>query len=154
MHTTNSPQTNNQSPFVIQQPNNNLTPLPITKRTLYKNVLKINLNKHILVNGECYWKLGKPKWETAYHTPSLNKDGDIAWKILHNRITRPHQLHRWNKRGTPDCPWCPGTSGIIEHMFPNCPTVIDFWNQLTKTLHILLGPHPLQKKHILMDTLY
>jgi hypothetical protein len=34
-------------------------------------------------------------------------------------------------------------------MFLDYPTVIDFWNQLTKTLHKLLGPHPLQKNHIL-----
>jgi hypothetical protein len=30
-------------------------------------------------------------------------------------------------------------------MFLDCPTVIDFWNRFTKTLHKLLG----QKKHIL-----
>jgi hypothetical protein len=34
-------------------------------------------------------------------------------------------------------------------MFLDCPSVVDFWNQLTKILHELLGPHQLQKKHIL-----
>jgi exonuclease III len=76
-------------PFVIQQHNNNLTPLHIPKRTLYKNFLKLHLDQHVMVNGECHWKLGKPKWETAYHPPILSKDGDIAWKILHNSITTP-----------------------------------------------------------------
>jgi hypothetical protein len=33
----------------------------------------------------------------------------------------------------------------------DCPTLIDFWNQLTKTLHKLLRPHPLQEKHILYE---
>jgi hypothetical protein len=135
--------------FVIQQPNNNLTPLPMPKCTLYKNVLKLKLGKHVLVNGERHWKLGKPKRETVYHPPILSKDGDIAWKILHNKITTPQQLHRWNKRNTPDSPWCSGTSGTTAHMFLDCPSVIDFWNQLTKTLHKLLGPQQLQKKYIL-----
>jgi hypothetical protein len=34
-------------------------------------------------------------------------------------------------------------------MFFECPTAIAFWVHLTKTLHDLLGPHPLQKRHIL-----
>jgi hypothetical protein len=34
-------------------------------------------------------------------------------------------------------------------MFFDCPTVTAFWGRLTKTLHDLLGPHPLQKRHIL-----
>jgi hypothetical protein len=32
-------------------------------------------------------------------------------------------------------------------MFFDCPTT--FWGSLTKTLHDLLGPHPLQKRHIM-----
>jgi hypothetical protein len=130
--------------FVIQQSNNNLTPLPIPKRTLYKKFLKINLHKH--VNGECYWELGKPHWETIYHLPIFSKDGDIAWKILRNRITTPQPLHRWNKRSIPGCSWCPGTSGTTEHMFLDCHSVTEFWTSLTKTLHKLIGLHQLQKK--------
>jgi predicted XRE-type DNA-binding protein len=34
-------------------------------------------------------------------------------------------------------------------MFLDCPSVIDFWNQLTNILHKLLGPYQLQKKQIL-----
>jgi hypothetical protein len=102
-----------------------------------------------MVNGECHWQLGKPKWEAVYHHPILSKDGDVAWRILHNRIVTPQQLHKWGKRDTSDCPWCPGTTGTIDHMFFECPTAIAFWGHLTKTLHDLLGPHPLQKRHIL-----
>jgi hypothetical protein len=120
---------------------------------VYKTFLKFNLNKNVVVNGECYWKLGKPKWEAAYHPPILSKDGDIAWKILHNRITTPQQLYCWNKRDTPDCLWCPGTSGTTEHMFLDCPSVIDLWNQLTKILHKLLAPINCRRNTSSMDTL-
>jgi hypothetical protein len=34
-------------------------------------------------------------------------------------------------------------------MFFDCPTATSFWKSLTKTLHEILGPHPLQKRHIL-----
>jgi hypothetical protein len=34
-------------------------------------------------------------------------------------------------------------------MFFEWPTVTAFWGRLTKTLHDLLGSHPLQKRHIL-----
>jgi hypothetical protein len=34
-------------------------------------------------------------------------------------------------------------------MFFDSPTVTAFWGRLTKTLHDLLGPRPLQKRHIL-----
>jgi hypothetical protein len=52
---------NLQSYVNLKRPTNNLTPLLIPKYKFYKNFLKLNLNKHILVNGECYWKLGNPK---------------------------------------------------------------------------------------------
>ncbi|PNF28681.1 hypothetical protein B7P43_G07886 [Cryptotermes secundus] len=135
--------------FVIRQASNKLIPLPIPKRIVYSHLLKLNLNRHILVNGECSWNLGKPKWEALYHPPIISKDGDIAWRILHNRITTPQQLHRWKKKDTPNCPWCPGTSGTTEHMFLDCPHAVDFYNKLVNTLHKLLGPHTIQKKHIL-----
>jgi hypothetical protein len=36
-----------------------------------------------------------------------------------------------------------------QHKFLDCPTVTAFWGQLIKTLHDLLGPHPLQKRQTL-----
>jgi hypothetical protein len=63
--------------------------------------------------------------------------------------TTPQQLHKFNKRDTSDSPWCPGTIGTIDHIFFDCPTVTAFWKRLTKTLHDLLGPHPLQKRNML-----
>jgi hypothetical protein len=47
------------------------------------------------------------------------------------------------------CPWCQGTTGTIDHMFFDFPSVTAFWSRLAKILHELLGPHPLQKKLIL-----
>jgi hypothetical protein len=52
----------------------------------------------------------KPKWEAVYHHPTLIKDGDVAWWIPHNRIVTPQQVHKWNKRDTSDCSWCPCSS--------------------------------------------
>jgi hypothetical protein len=80
-----------------------------------------------MVNGECHWQLGKPKWEAVYHHPILSKDDTVAWRIQHNRIITPQKLHKWGKRDTSDCPWCPGTTGTIDHMFFECPTAIAFW---------------------------
>jgi hypothetical protein len=48
--------------------------------------------------------------------------------------------HQWSTRDTDYCPWCPGTTGTIDHMFFDCPSVT------AKLLHELLGPHPPQKK--------
>jgi hypothetical protein len=45
-----------------------------------------------MVNRKCHCQLGKPKWESVYHHPILSKDGDVAWRILHNRIITPQQL--------------------------------------------------------------
>jgi cell division protein FtsI/penicillin-binding protein 2 len=98
--------------------------------------------------GNCEWGMplatGKPKWEAVYHHPILSKDGDVAWRMI-----TPQQLHKWATRDTSDCPWCPGTTGTIDHIPFEWPTVTAFWGRLTKTLHDLLGPHPLQKRHIL-----
>jgi hypothetical protein len=76
--------------------------------------------------------------------------GNISWGILHNRIVTPKLLHQWSKRDTDYCPWFPGITGTIEHMFFDCPSVTAFWNRSAKLLHDLLGPHPLQKKLILI----
>jgi hypothetical protein len=81
-----------------------------------------------------------------YTHPILSKGDDVTWRIQHNRIITPQQLHKWGKRDTSDCP---GTTGTTDHMFFECPTVTVFWGHLTKTPHDLLGPHPLQKRHIL-----
>jgi hypothetical protein len=43
--------------------------------------------------------------------------------------------------------WCPGTTGTIDHMLFDCPSVTAFWNRLPKILHELL--HSLQKRLIL-----
>jgi hypothetical protein len=101
-----------------------------------------------MVNGECHWQLGKPQWKAVYHHPIMSKDGNISWMILYNRITTPQQLHKWGKRDTPDCPWCPGTTGT-EHMLLECSQVTAFWGRITKTLYALLGPHPMQKEQII-----
>ena len=102
-----------------------------------------------MVNGQCYWKMGKPNWKGLYHYPILSKDGDIAWRILHNSIVTPEKLHQWGRRTTPDCPWCTGIRGTLDHMFLDCPAVKNIWISATTILNKLLGPHPLQKKLIL-----
>jgi hypothetical protein len=74
--------------------------------------------------------------------PILSKDGDIAWRILHNGIVIPKLLYQWSKRDTDYCPWCPGITGTIDHMFFDFPSVTAFWNHLARLIHELLGPHP------------
>jgi hypothetical protein len=106
----------------------------------YNELFALNVDRQVMVNGQCHWQLGKPKWEAVYHHAILSIDGDVAWTILHSTIFTPQQLHKWGKRVIPDCPWSPGTT---DHMFFECPTVTAFWERLTKTLHDLLGPHPL-----------
>jgi hypothetical protein len=61
-------------------------------------------------------------WKGLYHYPIISKDGDIAWRILHNRIVTP-ELLQWGKRTTADCPWCPGIKGTLDHMLLDCPAV-------------------------------
>jgi exonuclease III len=135
--------------FVIQQTNHVTLSLPITRRILYQNFLQSNLNPHVPVTGESPWNLGKPNWEAVYQSPIQSKDGDITWKLLHNRIATPQMLYLWKKRGKPDCPWCPGTSGTTQHMFIECPSAKQLWDYLNPILQALLGPHTLNKKLIL-----
>jgi exonuclease III len=135
--------------YTILQPNGNLTPLPLPQNAIYRKFLSANSNKHVEVKGECHWNLGKPNWKAVYHQPILSQDGDIAWRILHNRIVTPDLLHRWSKRQTDDCPWCPGDTGTFDHMFFDCPSVQNIWARLAHILHRLLGPHPLHKRIIM-----
>jgi hypothetical protein len=120
----------------------------------YNKLFTLNVVREVMVNGECHWQLGKLKWEAVYLQPILSKDGVVVWRILHNRIITPQQLHKWGKGDTPDCPWCPGTTGTMDHMFFECPTVTAFWGRLTKTLHELLGPRPLQYQKMFRDQLH
>lgn len=83
----------------------------------------------------------------ASHHPILNKDVDIAWRILHKRTVTPQQLHQWSKRDRVDRRWRPGTT---DHMCLDCPSDTGFWNRSAKILyHGLLASQPLQKKRIL-----
>lgn len=43
-----------------------------------------------------------------------------------------------------DCRWYPGAARKMDHKLSECPTVTAFWRLLTKTLHEILGPRPLQ----------
>jgi hypothetical protein len=115
----------------------------------YNKIFILNTDGQVMVNGECYWQLGKSRWKAVYHHPILSKDGNVAWRIQHNNIIKPQQVHKWGKRDPSDCPWCPSTTDKIDHMYFECPTVTASWGHLTKTLNDLLGPHPLQKRHIL-----
>jgi hypothetical protein len=124
----------------MKPPNGQLTPLLIPRHTAYNKLFALKVDRQVMVNGECHWQLGKPKWETVYHRSILSKDGDVAWRILHNRIITSQQVQKWGKRDTTD---------IMDHMFFKCPTATAFWVRLTKMLHGLLGPRPLQKRHIL-----
>jgi hypothetical protein len=54
----------------------------------------------VAANGECQWKIGTPNWKAVYHYPIHSNDGDIEWRILHNRIVTPQQLHQWSNRKT------------------------------------------------------
>jgi exonuclease III len=135
--------------LVLQQTNTHTIPLPINRRSLYQNFLKTNLKQQPQVNGRCFWNLGKPRWEAAYQPPIQSKDGDIAWKLLHNRITTPQMLHLWHKRDTPDCPWCPGILGTTQHMFLDCPSAKELWSYVSPIVQALLGIHTLHKKLIL-----
>jgi hypothetical protein len=40
--------------------------------------LLILTQQQAMVNGESFWKIGKPSWEAVYHYPVDGKDGDIA----------------------------------------------------------------------------
>jgi hypothetical protein len=51
--------------FVIKQPNGLLIPLPIPRRKTYNTLFKSNVEEQAMVNGECHWQLGKPKWEAV-----------------------------------------------------------------------------------------
>jgi hypothetical protein len=85
------------SSFIIKQPNSQLTPLPIPRCKMY--IILFKLITDTTGNGQWRmpWALGKPKWEAVYHYPILSKDGNVAWRILHNRIIMPQQLHKWKK---------------------------------------------------------
>jgi hypothetical protein len=41
--------------------------------------------------GECYWKLYKPIWISLYQYPTDSKEGNIAWRFLHNAVVTPRR---------------------------------------------------------------
>jgi hypothetical protein len=52
--------------------------------------------------------------------PTDSKDGDFAWRFLHNTVVTPRRLYQWKNRKKEDCPWFDGVSGTIEHKFLEC----------------------------------
>jgi hypothetical protein len=89
---------------------------PISRKRVSEHCLHLALQQPA-VKGECYWKLYKPIWTSLYQYPTDSKDGDIAWRLLHNTVVTPRNLYQWEKRKRKECPWCDGVSGTIEHMF-------------------------------------
>jgi hypothetical protein len=87
----------------------------------------------------------KAPWEAVYLYPIDCKDGDVAWRMLHNRLVAQRLFHQWIKRVTDYCPRCHGTTGSLEHMFFDCPMATILRNRLTGILRQLLGTHDNQE---------
>jgi hypothetical protein len=121
---------------------------PISRKRVYEHCLNLALQQPA-VNGECYWKLDKPIWISLYQYPTDSKDGDNAWRFLHNTVVTPRRLYQWKKRKKDNCPWCDSVSGTVEHMFLECQHATRLWNQVEKLLERLLGSHNINRKIVI-----
>jgi hypothetical protein len=85
--------------YAIKQPNGWLP--SHTQKNDPQKIFPINLKR----TRNCQWGMPlankyTPNWGAVYLRPILSKDGDIAWRILHNRTVTPQLLHQLSKRDT------------------------------------------------------
>jgi hypothetical protein len=55
------------SSCVIKQQYGQLTPLPTPRSKTYNTLFQLIVDRQAVVNGECHWQLGNPKWEAPHH---------------------------------------------------------------------------------------
>ncbi|CAL5065864.1 unnamed protein product [Urochloa decumbens] len=49
------------------------------------------------------------------------------WILRHGRMRTRDSLHRHGALDSPDCPFCPGQSEDLDHLFARCPRLAVFW---------------------------
>jgi exonuclease III len=116
--------------------------IPAHSSTLYTHSLITNLTQNPRLSGLSCWSPKMINWFTLHTYPTVSRDADISWKLLHNRGTTPHFLNKCKIRPTPDCPWCPRNQiGSLLHMFIECEMVKPLWTLITQKLAILTNKH-------------
>lgn len=101
----------------------------LTEKWLHSLYTKYNIQEVLSLKLKhtcrCKWgmplAMSTPNCKAVYHYPIHTNHGDIASMTFHNRIVTPQQLHQWSKRQTVDCPWCPGVTATLDHIFFVCP---------------------------------
>lgn len=107
-------------------------------RTLYEDCLMVALPAVPSITGKCIWTEQEVVWDAAYETPSDSRDGDISWRLLHNRLVTPALLYKWRRREENRCPWCP-LLGSALHMMFQCPAVQEVWTAVINKINSVLG---------------
>ncbi|CAL4957727.1 unnamed protein product [Urochloa decumbens] len=49
------------------------------------------------------------------------------WIVRHGRTRTRDSMHRHGALDSPDCPFCPGHSEDLDHLFARCPRLAAFW---------------------------
>jgi hypothetical protein len=83
------------SPFYATgQPNGQLTPLPIPRKTTYRKFLLLTSNEHVTVNGQCHWQMGTPELGGSLSPPYPQQRQRYRLEII-------TQQNRHTKTATP-----------------------------------------------------
>ena len=62
------------------------------------------------------------------------------YKLVHRRIVHNKLLHKMGISETPNCLYC-GTTETIEHVYLDCPNVVNLWQELESWVKSLHFPH-------------
>jgi hypothetical protein len=77
-------------------------------------------------------------WTEIWHRHRPRKMADVLWKISHQQIPTGIKSAFIAIDG-PFCPWCPGTTNSIAHLFNDCPTAALIWAQTIQVAMLIVN---------------
>jgi hypothetical protein len=77
-----------------------------------------------------------PNFSACYYPPTIKREGDLQWHIMHGAYTTGTFLYNAGYRSTTTCPFCDERDTLL-HIFFECPqiqTLLTFVSQKSKQL--------------------
>ena len=115
----------------------------VSTKAIYR-LMKRHLNCYDSSSSPTFWHESKVIscdtkiiWTEIYAPPTVKKDGDTQYKLLHNVLPSLPVLHHFNDDISPECGWC-GEMGTIIHLFIQCPAIQESLNVLHELMTKLI----------------
>ena len=74
------------------------------------------------------------RWFNVYKSPKCLFDADIDFKIMHNILFTNEKLFKFNMVDSSLCTLCKTSIETINHLFIECPIIVDLWNHIITKL--------------------